>query len=216
VGWLKRLIAGDPSGHPRRASTSLQAPQRRAARARVQPVPTQRREWQRSPDVLYRDEYMSPEQEAKSLVLDHRGMPTASLKWYKGRFVLVTDDGAGMVNPKNVRLPRVGLFVVAPRGSKYQGNALARADLRPGHHVEVIREPGNSHDPNACALHATNTGERFGFVPRGYAKRLAKQIDAGGTWVGMALRGSPRGSDREPVQVLIARADVMAHLLRNR
>jgi hypothetical protein len=217
VGWLKRLIIGDASGRPRATSQPRQAARTSARAVQVHRTPQERRErvWQRSPNVLYRDEYMSAEQEAKSLVLDARGMPTASLKRFKTQLVLVADDGAGMVNTRNTRLPRVGLFGARDTGSKYQGDALLRADLRPGRRVKVVREPKNAHDSNACALHATNTGERFGYVSRGYAKRLAKLMDAGDEWVGLALRGSGPGSRDEPTRVLIARVDVMAHLLRN-
>lgn len=167
----------------------------------------------RDPRTIYRDEYLSPEVEARSLVLDGNGLPTAELRRVKDRFVIVTSDG--MVNPKSRSIYRLGLHAFQVRGTAHHQAAANRGDFRPGTPVHLAREPNNPHDPNAIAVFADNVYNRAGYVPKQTAARLTKLIDAGADVVAISLRGGgPRTADVVPT-VLAAERHVMEHLTRN-
>lgn len=69
--------------------------------------------------------------------------------------------------------------------------------------VLLAREPQNLRDPFATAIF-TEGGEQVGYVPRQYAKPVAKLIDAGVPLVGSALRPltSPADGGRWLVQIM--------------
>lgn len=58
-----------------------------------------------------------------------------------------------------------------------------RLRLAPGDGVLPLREPDNSHDPFAVALHWRN-GEKLGYVKRELARHLAPLLDTGTAWTG--------------------------------
>ena len=64
-----------------------------------------------------------------------------------------------------------------------------------GDPLELRRDPGNEHDPNAIQVLAG--GEQVGWVPREVAAELAPQIDAGRPWTAIVLR-EQRASPRDP------------------
>lgn len=99
------------------------------------------------------------------------------------------------------------------RGAAYHQDALTRAPLRPGATVRLVREPENEHDPHAVALYPGRGGQRFGYVNKQNAVRLAKRLDAGEELIAICTRGSAAGRDDEPVMVLVATVTVMERLL---
>ena len=76
-----------------------------------------------------------------------------------------------------------------------RGLALESDDAAPGRPLELRRDAGNEHDPNAIMVLAG--GELIGFVPREMAAELAGELDAGRPWSAVALR-EQRPSPRDP------------------
>jgi HIRAN domain-containing protein len=64
-----------------------------------------------------------------------------------------------------------------------------------GDALELRRDPGNEHDPNAIQVLAG--GRQVGWVPREVAAELAGELDAGRPWAAVVLR-EQRASPRDP------------------
>ena len=80
-----------------------------------------------------------------------------------------------------------GLRVAGVAGAaRHHAEALESDDAAPGRPLELRRDPGNEHDPNAIMVLAG--GELIGFVPRELAAELAPELDAGRPWSAVALR----------------------------
>ena len=58
----------------------------------------------------------------------------------------------------------------------YHGVEVLR-DLKPGDRLDLVREPGNSHDPNAVRVEWR--GVKLGYVPRRDNASVARQMDRG-------------------------------------
>ena len=98
-------------------------------------------------------------------------------------------------------LARLGLRVAGVAGaSRHHGDALASEAIAPGDPLELRRDAGNEHDPNAIAVHVRG-GKQLGWVPRELAADIAPQIDAGRTWSALVLR-EQRASPRDPLSGL--------------
>ena len=90
-----------------------------------------------------------------------------------------------------------GLRVAGVAGAAlHHAEALESEDLEPGRTLELRRDPGNEHDPNAIAVHAPG-GAQAGWVPREIAAELASELDAGRPWSAVVLR-ELRASPRDP------------------
>jgi HIRAN domain len=88
-----------------------------------------------------------------------------------------------------------GLHVAGVAGAGlHHAEALEAAAIEPGSRLELRRDPGNEHDPNAIQVLA---GEQVGWVPRELAEELAPRLDAGEPWSAMVLR-EQRRSPRDP------------------
>ena len=88
-----------------------------------------------------------------------------------------------------------GLHVVGVAGAGlHHAEALQAPEVGPGAVLELRRDPGNEHDPNAIKVLA---GEQVGWVPRELAAELAPRLDAGEHWSAVVLR-EQRRSPREP------------------
>jgi hypothetical protein len=89
------------------------------------------------------------------------------------------------------------LHVVGVAGAgRHHAEAIASSEaVSPGSALELRRDPGNEHDPNAIAVHAG--GEQVGWVPRELATELAPQLDDGRPWTAIVLR-EQRRSPRDP------------------
>jgi HIRAN domain len=88
-----------------------------------------------------------------------------------------------------------GLHVTGVAGARFQAVALESEAAAPGRPLELRRDPGNEHDPNAIAVLAG--GGQVGWVPRELAAELAPELDAGRPWAAAVLR-EHRPSPRDP------------------
>ncbi|WP_423462176.1 HIRAN domain-containing protein [Promicromonospora sp. MS192] len=166
---------------------------------------------QRSPR---RAEFLSREDEERSFVIGPDGMPSGRLKRIGDRLLIVTDDGAGTVNPRSARIYSMGIYCFGLRGTAYQGSAIKRGDYRLGKSVRLVREPDNEHDRNAVAVYAAGTATRGGYVNKMNAKRIAVRLDRGEELLAISVRGDgPGKEDLRPV-ILVASPRVIAHLTR--
>lgn len=159
----------------------------------------------------YTQDYMTPDIEEEALKTDENGIPSFQLAIKWDRIVMWVPD-IGLINPGSRMLWRHKLCCFRVRGSNYYQRALFRADYRPGQILHLRREPKNKHDKNAIAVAESAGEERFGYVNRQNAKRLAPLLDAGEDWTALSLEGSTSGQG-DYCQLLIARTHVMEHLL---
>jgi hypothetical protein len=101
-----------------------------------------------------------------------------------------------------------GLRVMGVAGAgQHHAEALASDAAAPGRPLELRRDPENTHDPNAIAVHAGD-GLQVGWVPREIAAELAAELDAGQPWSAIVLRErrrSPRDA-RHGLTMLLAPA----------
>ena len=126
--------------------------------------------------------------------------------WYPDEGGAVWIAGYQLVDPASGRflgrddpeLAARGLRVAAVAGAaRHHAEGLASEALAPGRPLELRRDPGNAHDPNAIAVHPGGGGEQVGWVPRELAAELAPDLDAGRPWSALLLR-EQRPSPREP------------------
>jgi HIRAN domain-containing protein len=98
-----------------------------------------------------------------------------------------------------------GLRIAGVAGAAlHHADALDAEAAAPGRQLELRRDPGNRHDPNAIAVQAG--GEQIGWVPREIAAELAGELDAGRPWTAVSLREhrpSPRDA-RSGLTMLLA------------
>lgn len=163
---------------------------------------------------LRSSDYLPPDAEARSFTLAEGGMPTGRLRHVRDRLVIVTDDGAGMVNPASRTLHRNGIYCLRLRGTAYHREAMLAGDFRPGRSVRLEREPDNPHDPNAVAVYADGATALAGYVNKLNARRIAARLDAGETLEAVSVRGSGPGKEGAVPWILVAAPDVLAHLRR--
>jgi hypothetical protein len=114
--------------------------------------------------------------------------------WLAG-FQLIAPDGRflGRGAPE---LAAAGLRITGVAGAaRFHGDALASDLVEPGRPLELRRDPGNEHDPNAIMVLAG--GAQVGWVPRAVAEEIAAAIDAGEPFSAVVLR-EQRASPRDP------------------
>ena len=121
--------------------------------------------------------------------------------WIAGYHVL--DPGSGRYLVRDApELAERGLRVLNVAGARdHHAEALVSEEAAPGRPLELRRDPGNVHDPNAIAVHVPG-GDQLGWVPREAAVELAPELDAGRPWSALALR-ERRPSPREPRSGLV-------------
>ena len=164
---------------------------------------------------VIREEYLSPENEAVALEPGPSGFPDAWVEHVRDRLLVVTP--LGWINPKSrTAATRAGLWSFAVRGMSHYEGAAMRGDFTPGSLVQLVREPDNSHDPNAIAVYTAGARTLAGYVPRGYARRLAKVLDAGADMVAVSVRGSGPGNGDVTPHVLAVERALWNHLNRDR
>ena len=83
----------------------------------------------------------------------------------------------------NLALARLGIFYFGARGTRYYRSPLPEV----AEEVKLVREPDNEFDKNAIALLAKSSSSKYGHVNKGFARRLAKRLDAGEPFVGIAM-----------------------------
>src|ERR687897_1510144 len=114
--------------------------------------------------------------------------------WLAG-FQPVAPDGR-FLGRDAPELAAAGLRIAGVAGAaRHHAEALASDAASPGSPLELRRDPGNEHDPNAIMVLAG--GEVIGFVPRELAAKLAGELDAGRPWSAAVLR-EQRPSPRDP------------------
>lgn len=133
-------------------------------------------------DVIYEERYWYPEEGGQV--------------WLVG-YQLVDREDDRYLGRDAPELAERGLRVAAVAGAgRHHADALAMDAAAPGEPLELRREPGNEHDPNAIAVHASR-GPQLGWVPREIAAELAPELDAGKPWCAVVLR-EQRRSPRDP------------------
>jgi hypothetical protein len=134
-------------------------------------------------DAIYEERYWYPEEGGQV--------------WLAG-YQLVEPESGRYLGRDAPELAARGLRVAGVAGaSRHHGEALAVEDrAKPGEPLDLRRDPGNEHDPNAIAVHARG-GEQLGWVPREMAAELAPELDAGRPWSALVLR-EQRASPRDP------------------
>jgi len=163
-----------------------------------------------------RSDYLPKELEPGHVIRDADGLPMLRLVDAGDRLAFwLPDVGGSLVNPKGPGLRALGLVTTYARGAAHHASTFRTADLTKGRPVELRREPDNTHDRNAVALHAPGSRNRFAFVQRGKAASLAKRLDAGEALGGVCLRGpGPSRDDGTAFLVIGSLRDPLA-LLRD-
>jgi hypothetical protein len=124
--------------------------------------------------------------------------------WYPDDGGQVWVVGYQLVDPESGRylardapeLASRGLRVAAVAGAgRHHADAIESEDAAPGSRLELRRDPGNEHDPNAIAVLAG--GVQVGWVPRELAVELAPELDERRPWSALVLR-EQRRSPRDP------------------
>jgi HIRAN domain len=134
-------------------------------------------------DVSFEERYWYPED--------------GGVVWLAG-FQLVDAESGSFIGRDDPRLAQRGLLVAGVAGAaRHHGEALASSELAPGSVLELRRDPGNEHDPNAIAVHAPG-GAQIGWIPRELAEEVAPELDAGRRWSAVVLR-EQRASPRDPL-----------------
>ena len=116
--------------------------------------------------------------------------------WIVG-YQVVDPDSGRYLGRDAPELAERGLRVLAVAGAgAHHAEALNSEGAAPGAALELRRDQGNPHDPNAIAVHAEG-GEQLGWVPRDVAAELAPELDAGSPYASVVLR-EQRRSPRDP------------------
>lgn len=134
-----------------------------------------------------------------------------SIVWVAGYSVV--DPGSGRYLARDApELAARGLVVCGVAGAaRFHDDVLQGDGASPGRPLELRRDPGNEHDPNAVAVLTTGGGGQLGFVPREVAEALAPDLDAGRPWSAVVLRerrASPRDR-RSGLTMLLAPAEAI-------
>jgi hypothetical protein len=142
---------------------------------------------------------VTPGQVSVEVVLEER-------YWYPDDGGIVWVAGYHLVDPDSGRylardapeLAERGLRVAGVAGAaRHHAEALEGDAVAPGRPLELRRDPGNPHDPNAIAVDAPGGEAQVGWVPREVAASLAPELDAGRPWSAVVLR-EQRASPRDP------------------
>ena len=210
--WTDRLAAyrrqGRPEADIRRVAEHLErrgpqvpwTPQQKIARAK-------------SVGYVARVEFLTPEDEARALVPGPDGFPDAWFECERDRLLIATP--LGWVNPSSrTAASRAGLWSFKVRGIAYHKEAAKRGDFTPGAPLRLVREPDNKDDSNAIGVYAAGVRARAAYVPRGYAKRLAKLLDDDAGMVAVSVRGSGGGCHEVTPHILVCERALFEHLNR--
>ena len=127
------------------------------------------------------------------------------------------EDATGLlINPRDSRLPRVGVYVPQLRGQAFHRLGGTAGDFRPGARVRLVREPDNEFDPSAVAVYDDTGRYLAAYVDNQKARILARLIDSGKPIEAVSTRGTGPGIPCDQVAVLAASGDVLRRLLEPR
>ena len=88
-----------------------------------------------------------------------------------------------------------GLHVASVAGAaRHHAAELQSDDVASGHALKLRRDPANTHDANAIAVHGA-ASEQIGWVPRELAAEIAPELDAGEPW--SAIARSAKSTSRD-------------------
>jgi hypothetical protein len=131
--------------------------------------------------------------------------------WIVGYQVLDRESGRYLARDAP-ELLALGLRVAGVAGAgAHHADALETDAVAPGRPLQLRRDPGNPHDPNAIQVHPADGGAQVGWVPRELAEELAPELDAGRPWSAVVLR-EQRRSPRDPrhgLTMLLAPAEAI-------
>lgn len=145
--------------------------------------------------------WLSKEEADSELVRDDRGSLAFRIERREGEYRFVSNESGKQPSPGNLALARLGIFYLNVRGWKYY----PAARLNIGDRIVLRREPDNKYDPNAIGVARPNTKHIYGYVNKGFARRLAKLLDAGEEFVGVVM-------GREGIRIAILPVDVAEEL----
>jgi HIRAN domain len=164
--------------------------------------------------LVAREQYMTPEVESAALAPGPYGFPNAWMERVQDRLLVVTPSG--WVNPRSRFQYKAGLHSFIVRGVGHHRAAAKAGDFTPGAVVTLVREPDNPYDRDAVAVYAREAQHLAGYVPRGFAPRLARRIDSGADLVAVSTRGAGPGVESVSPQVLVCVRPLWEHLNRPR
>lgn len=127
--------------------------------------------------------WLSKEEADSELVRDERGTLAFRVERRDGEYRFVGRESGKQPSPGNLALARLGIFYLNARGWK----SYPAASLEVGDHIDLRREPENKYDPNAIAVARPGSKHIYGYINRGFARRLAKPIDSGREFVGVVM-----------------------------
>lgn len=110
--------------------------------------------------------------------------------------------------PGNLALARAGVFYLRARGTRHYSAALQSAEIEIGSIIMLKREPNNEHDPKAIALCGPVGTAAWGYVNRGFARRLSPRLDRGESYTAVVT-----GVDGNVITVAIGESVLMEQLL---
>jgi HIRAN domain len=116
--------------------------------------------------------------------------------WLAGYHVVDPGSGRYLARDAPELLARGWRVTGVAGAARHHAEGLNSDAVAPGRPLELRRDAGNPHDPNAIAVHAA-AGDQVGWVPRELAAELAGELDAGRPWSAVALR-EHRRSPRDP------------------
>lgn len=123
----------------------------------------------------------------------------------RGRGYLVVRNADGQTLSWHT-LPRShGLESISVVGEKYKGRLEALQDraFSPGRPLQLVREPKNPYDPNAVAVFDAGSTLHVGYLPKGDAARITKELDAGKDLRCYAMWETLEGRRRVQLRVLL-------------
>jgi len=86
-----------------------------------------------------------------------------------------------------MRLIKCGAISIS--GVKYHCDKAQLSLLRPGHSIQLIREPENKFDPHAIAL--SYDGKKIGYIPAKLSIHFSPMLDSGQQFTGAIRKVSP-------------------------
>ncbi|MCF2588940.1 HIRAN domain-containing protein [Brevibacterium sp. UCMA 11752] len=145
--------------------------------------------------------WLSKEEADSELVRDSAGTLAFRVERREGEYRFVSEESGKQPSPGNLALARLGIFYLNVRGWKNY----PAARLKVGDHIDLRREPENKYDPNAIAVARPGSKHIYGYVNRGFARRLAKPFDSGKEFVGVVM-------GRAGITIAVMPAEVAAEL----
>lgn len=145
--------------------------------------------------------WLSKEEADSELVRDECGSLAFRVEGREGEYRFVSRESGKQPSPGNLALARLGIFYLNVRGWKNY----PAARLKVGNHIDLRREPENEYDPNAIAVARPGSEHIYGYINKGFARRLAKPIDSGKEYVGVVM-------GRSGITVAVMPAEIAAEL----